>query len=64
MAGKVSTCLYIDRRALETARQMGLNVSRVAENGLKDAIARLDGSRQETVPRIPPSLIVRAGAGI
>jgi post-segregation antitoxin (ccd killing protein) len=44
MGDKVSTYLYIDRGILETARKIGLNVSKVAENGLVEAIARLDGS--------------------
>jgi hypothetical protein len=48
MGNKVSTCLYIDKNILETAHRIGLNVSKVAENSLMDAIARLDNSRQET----------------
>jgi post-segregation antitoxin (ccd killing protein) len=39
--GKVSTCLYIDKEVLETARLIGLNISRASENGLIGAIARL-----------------------
>ena len=54
MTRKVSTCLYIDKAVLETAHQMGLNVSKVSENGLKDAIARLNGSRVEMVSRNQP----------
>jgi len=44
MSRKVSTCLYIDREVLETARRVGLNVSRVSENALKEAIGRLGGA--------------------
>jgi post-segregation antitoxin (ccd killing protein) len=34
MSGKVSACLYINRGVLEAAKRVGLNVSRVSENGL------------------------------
>ena len=43
MVTKVNTCIYLDRKVLETAKQMGLNVSRVSENALKIAIERLSG---------------------
>lgn len=39
--GKVSACLYIGRGVLETAKRLGLNVSRVSENALVEAIGRL-----------------------
>jgi hypothetical protein len=48
MGSKVSTCLYIDRQVLETAHKMGLNVRKVSENGLIEAIARLGDSKPET----------------
>jgi len=48
MSNKVSTCLYIDRGVLETARQMGLNISRVAKNGLIEAIGRLTRAKPAT----------------
>ena len=48
MGEKVSTCLYIDKEVLEKANLLSLNVSRVAENGLVDAIARLGGPGRET----------------
>jgi hypothetical protein len=48
MRNKTSTCLYIDRKVLETARQAGLNVSKVAENGLIEAIGRLTGQKTAT----------------
>ena len=38
-----STCLYIGRDVLETAKRLGLNVSRVSENALVEAIGRLQG---------------------
>ena len=49
MGNKVSTCLYINKEVLEAAKQMGLNISRVSENALVEAIGRLGGPEQETV---------------
>ena len=43
MGSRVSTCLYIDREVLERAHRMGLNVSKVSENALAEAIGRLEG---------------------
>jgi len=48
--GKVSTCLYVSREVLETAKKSGLNLSRVAENALVEAIGRLQGPKQENGP--------------
>jgi hypothetical protein len=48
MSNKVSTCLYIDKEVLETARQVGLNLSKVAENSLIEAIDRLTGQKLGT----------------
>ena len=48
MNNKVSTCLYIDRETLEAAKRIGLNVSRVSENALKEAINLLNGPKQGT----------------
>jgi hypothetical protein len=50
---QVSTCLYIDKRVLETNRRMGLNISKVSENSLIEAIARLGGFKPETAMRNP-----------
>ena len=47
MRSRKSTCLYIDRRILENAKQMGLNISKVSENALKEAIRRLEGQEPE-----------------
>jgi hypothetical protein len=52
MGDKASTCLYIDK-AILAAHRVGLNVSKVAENSLVDAIARLQGSEQETRTKNP-----------
>ncbi|TET26564.1 MAG: hypothetical protein E3J73_04365 [Candidatus Bathyarchaeum sp.] len=54
MMKKVNTCLYIDKQVLETARKVGLNLSRVSENALVEAIGRLQGRKQETSLQSPP----------
>ena len=48
MGSKVSTCLYINKEVLETAKQVGLNASKVSENALLDAIRRLMKPEQAT----------------
>jgi post-segregation antitoxin (ccd killing protein) len=53
MGNKVSTCLYIDRKILENAKRLGLNVSRVSENALVEAIKRLSGPERGTVLNSP-----------
>ena len=45
---KVSTCLYIGREVLETAKESGLNLSRVSENALIEAVRRLHCPEPET----------------
>jgi hypothetical protein len=49
MGNKVSACLYIDKGVLEAARQVGLNVSKVAENS-----ARANRSPQEAATALSP----------
>ena len=53
MSNKVSTCLYIDKGVLETAHRVGLNVSKVAEDALIEAIDNLLGTKPETGPKSP-----------
>jgi len=48
MSKKVSTCLYITKEVLETAKRVGLNLSRVTENALKEATCRMLGADPET----------------
>ena len=48
MTDKVSTCLYIDKGVLQAAHEIGLNASKVAENGLVEAVRRLNGADSET----------------
>ena len=54
MRSRKSTCLYIDRKILENAKRVGLNVSRVSENALIEAIGRLTGPKRETGLISPP----------
>jgi len=46
MRKKKSTCLYLDKEVVETARRMGLNISKVSENALKATIRRLESPKQ------------------
>jgi len=56
---KKSACLYISREVLETARRSGLNLSRVAENALVEAIRRLDVPEAGKEAVGSPGLVVR-----
>ena len=47
MGNRVSTCLYITKEVLEAAKRAGLNVSRVSENALIEAIGRLTEPKRE-----------------
>ena len=57
--GKVSACLYIGREVLETAKRMGLNLSRVSENALAEAIGRLQGPETRNGPAAASDRLVR-----
>ena len=48
LGNKASARLYINREVLETAKQIGLNVSKVSENALIGAIGRLKGQKPGT----------------
>ena len=45
---KVVTSIRLDQDILRTAKEIGLNVSRVSENALKEAIKRLQTPVQHT----------------
>jgi len=62
MVTKVNTCIYLDRKVLETAKQMGLNVSSVSENALVEAVGRLEGPERETDLRRPLQFCARGKA--
>ena len=55
MGRKKSTCLYLDTEVVETAKQLGLNISKVSENALKEAIGRLSGTKQEDSLKSQPN---------
>jgi len=57
--GKVSTCLYIGREVLEAAKKSGLNLSRVSENALVEAIRKLGGPEAGKEAAGSPGLVVR-----
>ena len=42
MGNKTRTTLYLDAELVKNAHQLGLNVSKIAENALKDAIERME----------------------
>ncbi len=46
MRKKKSTCLYLDAIVVETARKLGLNISKVSENALAEAVRRLGNPEQ------------------
>ena len=48
MGKRKSTCLYLDQELVETAKQIGLNVSKVSENALVEAIGRLGSPERVT----------------
>ena len=48
MGNKVSACFYINNKILEIAKQVGLNLSRISENALVEAIERLSKPKQST----------------
>jgi len=48
VGSKRSACLYIDGGVLKTARRMGLNVSKVSENALKEYLA----TRRDNLPKL------------
>jgi len=44
--------VYLDPKVVEEARELGLNISKVCENALKEAIRRLKGENPKTNPNI------------
>jgi hypothetical protein len=42
MGTKVKTTLYIDKEVVQKGKDFGLNISKVAENAIKDAIVKLE----------------------
>ena len=48
MTDKVKVNLTISKEVVEKAKEYGLNMSKIAENALKEYIRRLEGSSQQT----------------
>lgn len=46
MAKTKITSIRIDEKVFREAKSLGLNVSKIAENAVKEAIARLKGKRR------------------
>jgi len=46
------TSIRVDEDVLREAKELGLNVSKVCENALKEAIRRLKGENSKTNPNI------------
>jgi post-segregation antitoxin (ccd killing protein) len=43
MGAKKQTLLYIDSDITQKAKELGLNISKVSENALREVIRRLEG---------------------
>ena len=50
--GKVKVTLSMDEDAVSRAKEIGLNISKVSENALKEAIRRLEGNYPSRDPGI------------
>ena len=48
---KKRVSIYIDAELIKTAHELGLNVSKVCENALKEAIERLTQTNIKTNPK-------------
>nr|MDO8132601.1 type II toxin-antitoxin system CcdA family antitoxin [Candidatus Njordarchaeum guaymaensis] len=48
MSKKVISTIYLDEEVLKRAKEVGLNISKICENALKEAIYLLES---ENVPR-------------
>jgi len=49
---KKNVMVYLDPKVVKEARELGLNISKVCENALKEAIRRLKGENPKTNPNI------------
>ena len=47
---KKNVTIRIEKDLVEKARELGLNISKVSENALKDMIERIEGSKAENNP--------------
>jgi post-segregation antitoxin (ccd killing protein) len=52
MGTKKRILLYIDSETIRKARELGLNLSKVSENALKEAITRISAPKAETIQKV------------
>ena len=45
---KKNLMIYVEEEVVEKAKELGLNISKVCENCLKDMIKRIEGSNPST----------------
>ena len=60
---KKNVMLYLDPEVVRKAKELGLNLSKVCENALKEAIRRLEGSDLQTSSFSKRNCVVVDGAG-
>ena len=53
MNAKINTTIYLNPELVNSAKEMGLNISKTCENALKTAISRLQGIKVETTDASP-----------
>ena len=61
---KTRTTLYLEKEIVETAKKIGLNLSRICEMALEEAIKRMKGSNSQNEPKNSPNnlnLVGRVG---
>lgn len=46
---KENVMIYLDQKVVKEARELGLNLSKVSENALKEAIRRLKGENPSNI---------------
>ena len=61
MAKQVRVNLTIDKKVVQKAKDLGLNLSKVSENALKDMITRIEGSNSLNKPDKSSKMVRRVG---
>jgi post-segregation antitoxin (ccd killing protein) len=51
MSEKTYATIYVDKKAIRKAKELGLNISKTCENALKEAIIKLESPNNETNSR-------------
>lgn len=52
MPDNIRTTLYLDRELVQTAKELGFNISKLTENCLKHAITKMTAPNQHNNPEI------------